>query len=77
MTDRMETPPVASSGPCSECVEGGSGVQDGPVDFSEPMEATPLGSGRGHLRSPLWRMKFRFRSGDVGLARRSLNPCPK
>ena len=48
MTDRMETPPVASSGPCSECVEGGSGVQDGSVDFSEPMEATPSGSGRGY-----------------------------
>ena len=52
MINRMETPPVASSGPCSECVREGSGVQDGPVDFTEPMEDTPSGSGGGYLRSP-------------------------
>ena len=52
MTNRMETPPVASSGLCSKCVREGSGVQDGPVDFTEPMEDTPLGSSGGHLRSP-------------------------
>ena len=48
----METPPVVSSGPCSECVGEGLGVQDGPIDFTEPMEDTPSGSGGGYLRSP-------------------------
>ena len=45
-------PPVVSSGPCSECIEEGSGVQDGPIDSTEPMEDTPKGSGGGYLRSP-------------------------
>ena len=52
MPNRMGTPPVASSGPCSECVREGLGIQDGPIDFTEPMEDTPSGSGGGYLRSP-------------------------
>ena len=48
----METPPVASSGPCSECIGEGPEGQDGPIDFTGPMEDMPKGSSGGYLRSP-------------------------